>query len=82
MEKIIFYACEEDVELIRAEQVRLGATGLQITTSEAIRSLILKSAIKEEAEATPVAAPEGVKFVVLPAEKVQQNGRAEKVFID
>jgi hypothetical protein len=79
MKEITFYACEEDLELIRAEQERLSTAGMRVSQSEAIRSLILSSRVIASNVEAP--APKGLKFFVLPSGKVM-SGRAEKVFID
>lgn len=89
MIKVPFYACEEDLQLIRAEQDRFARSGIKITESEAIRSLLLRaSANAEEAARAAAMTPAnngkncgGMKFFVLPQESTQ-NGRVEKVFID
>lgn len=85
---IPFCACDEDLELIQAEQDRFAGSGIKITQSEAIRSLILRASANAKDAARTATSTEnngtdrkGMKFFVLPSEKTL-NGRVEKVFID
>lgn len=82
---ITFYADEDDVRRIEAEQDHFGDAGIRISPAEAIRSLMRRAAENLDGPAAVAEnggnGAKGMKFLVLPSEKVLHQ-RVEKVFRD